>query len=210
MITTSQVSYAQKLVDDALNCPFEAGDILRQGDSEYTEVHNQLAIYCDLGKTILGISEDEDAPEIPFKLMMDKVIINHITKTIYKYDLKTTWENEDFEYNFLKMKYYIQLGVYDLGFKQWIEDEMPHLSNYKVEPLAFIAIDSKGISTPIVYKTDDKWSKMAVEGFETKSGRQYKGVKQLVNEIRHHLSTGNWMISEDNYRNNGVTNLKKP
>lgn len=206
IVPMSVVSYAQKLVDDVLNSGFEAGNILRQENSADIEVHNQLMIFCDLAE-LMGFSDDVS---IPFKMMLDKVVIDHITKTIYKYDLKTTWENEDFEYNFLKNKYYLQLGVYDLGFETWIQTQRPELRSYEINALSFIALDSKGVTDAIVYTTDKEWSQMAVQGFTTRTGRKYKGVKQLIEEIHHHLATGNWKISSENHKTNGVAVLNKP
>lgn len=208
MVETSQVTYAQKLADDALNSPFAPGMILRLQTNENVEVFNQLPIVCNLEDLLF--SETEITFEVPLKALLDKVIINHADKTIRKFDLKVTWEAEDFEYNFLKMKYYIQLGVYDLVFKSWIKKHRPELKHYKIEPLAFIALDSKGVSAPLLYETDEEWSRAAIYGFQTASGKKYKGVKEIVEDINHHLSTGNWTISKENYVNNGWTQINKP
>lgn len=196
IVTVSQTTYCDKLVTDALNSPFEAGEILRMESSSNVEVLNQLIILFEFEGN-------------PMRSMLDKVIVDHIKKVVKPYDLKVTWENETFDYNFLKMKYYIQLGVYSLAIRYWIENYRPELKDYVVEDFCFITIDSSGKTVPLVYKTSKEWIDKSIEGFTTTSGRRYKGVRELISEINHHLETGNWMISKENYKNNGVTILKE-
>jgi hypothetical protein len=204
LASINQVNYAQKLADDALNCQYEAGEILRARSHGNIEVINQLPILCDFG--ILSL---EHPHSVPFKALLDKIIIDHENRLIKKYDLKVTWEAEGFDYNFLKMKYYLQLGSYDVAFRHWVVNERPDLVGYHVEPLAFIALDSKGVSIPLVYETNEDWSFKAISGFKTTTGRRYKGVMELITEIQHHLETGNWLISKQNHIDYGITQIKK-
>jgi hypothetical protein len=196
LVTISQVTYTEKLIKDALNSPFEAGEILRTITEGNTEVLDQLIILFEIEGTLL-------------RSMLDRVIIDHNTKVIKPYDLKITWESESFDYNFLKMKYYIQLGVYISALKYWIENTRTDLKDYTIEDFCFITLDSTGISSPLVYKSSKEWYIKSMEGFTTSSGRKYKGIKELISEINHHLETGNWFMSKENYENNGVTILKE-
>jgi hypothetical protein len=47
----------------------------------------------------------------------------------------------------------------------------------------------------------------AYNGFEHK-GRQYPGVKELIEDLKWALQEGVWNISRKNYESGGIVNLK--
>lgn len=194
VVDINQVTYGKKLVEQVLNCRFEAGEILRQRSTDNVEVLNQFAILFEING-------------IEFKALIDKLIIDHINKRIEPFDLKVTWENESFDYNFLKMGYYIQNGVYNLAIREYVRQN-PELAGYEIDYLSFITVDSSGKSEPLVYRTNEEIHNLSLNGFTTSSGKSYKGVLQLIDEIQHHLNEGNWLISKDNFLSNGVSQLK--
>lgn len=193
VVDINQVTYSKKLVENVLNSPFEAGEILRATSTNNVDVLNQLVIFF----SIEGIK---------FKAMLDRVIISYNTKTIKPYDLKVTWESENFDYNFLKMYYYIQNSVYNLAIREYTKQN--GLEDYTIDYLSFIALDSSGKSEPLVYETDESIFELGLNGFTTSSGKRYLGVLEIIKDINHHLSTGNWQISRKAHENNGVLDLK--
>jgi len=188
------VGYAQKVIDTIKESQNLASKILFDETDEDHEVINQLAVLFQ----VKGLD---------FKCMMDKVIIDHKTKTIRMYDLKVTWQNEDFMANFLKMYYYLQLGVYTLGIWEWMKNDRPDLKDYEIEPFSFITADSSSRTYPIVYKSNEEWLQKSLYGFTLPTGKRFKGVFELVDEINFHLKEGNWKSSKEVLENNGLLEL---
>jgi hypothetical protein len=59
---------------------------------------------------------------------------------------------------------------------------------------------------PLVYAMTMKSWMDAVNGFEYK-GREYPGVKQLIEDLKWTLENDVWNISRENHINNGIVNL---
>lgn len=189
-LTADILTYGDKVIETIKSSSTVGSNILTTTSTDTLEVIDQLQVYFEI-------------EGVPFKCMMDRVIIDHQTKTIHKYDLKVTWELEDFEYNFIKMAYYLQLGVYELGMISYIKDNRPELSSYQIKPLSFITVDPSSKSDPIVYETNATWVDHAINGKD-----KLKGVLQLVSEISFHLERGEWRNSKQALESNGVLQLK--
>jgi len=155
------------------------------------EVFNELAILFDL----LGV---------PYKSLIDKVIINHDEKTIQPIDWKTSWNNEEPEYAYLKFGYYLQAAMYDYALKHWAVEK--GYTDYTVLPMRFIFCDTAGFSDPVVLilKTDD--IERAQRGFRIR-GYKYRGLTALMSDIQWHQETGNWATSKQVFLDKGKVNL---
>lgn len=144
---------------------------------------------------IEGFSIDD----LPLKAMIDDIEIfnDHIVTT----DLKVTWTNDDFyrEY-FLKRRADIQAYVY--------QDAVEYLyPGKKWREFQFVVADSTNFNAPLIYKIDDVWRERTYNGFWD-NGRYYKGLKEIISEIKWHSETGNWSVSKENFRNLGNIRLK--
>jgi hypothetical protein len=143
-----------------------------------------------------------------FKSMMDKVIINHDSKVIQVYDLKCTWSVENFyEEYYLYRRAYIQAYLYYKAAEHLTKDEDSEYYGFTVDYPQFIVCDSTNYYSPLVYTLDDEDMKNAYEGFEHK-GRTYKGVKELILDLKWALDKDIWNISRVNYLNGGTINIK--
>jgi hypothetical protein len=59
---------------------------------------------------------------------------------------------------------------------------------------------------PLIYAmTRESWI-AAVNGFEYK-GREYPGVKQIIEDLKWAIENNKWNISRENSINNGVVNI---
>jgi hypothetical protein len=140
-----------------------------------------------------------------FKSMMDKMIVDHKSKTVQVYDLKCTWSVENFysEY-YLYRRAYIQGFLYHKAAETWAS-EMGY-GDYTILYPRFIVCDSTNYSNPLVYVMTVDSMDNALNGFEH-NGRPYPGVAQLIEDLKWTLDNDVWNISRENHINNGIVNL---
>jgi len=131
-----------------------------------------------------------------FKSRLDRVVIDHKNKVIKPYDLKCTYEDEDFVYNFLKNRYYLQQGLYEVAIEAWRDENYP---DYTIDPFRFIVIKSSSVNQPLVYELSPSEGSF-LYNFKTEKGAKYKGVIPIINEINWHIQNNIWDISKENYQ----------
>ncbi len=187
IIDTKIREAAEKTVEELLTNTVTA-PLLTLRSSEEIEVIYQLPIvFHYMGMTLKG--------------MPDMVIINHRSKTIEFFDLKTSgWDIGTFDYNILRQRYYLQWSLYWLAVKSWAEEN--ELADYKVIPMKFIVVSADMSSLPLIYITDQNDLRCGLDGF-TLNGRSYRGVKQIIEDLNFHLTSGIWGMSREDYNNRG-------
>lgn len=190
VVTTQDVTNAEKIVTELKTNPVTADIVNLESDMRYS-VYNQLQIE---GYEVFGHQ---------FKSMLDKVIVDHDKKLITVYDLKCTWSVENFydEY-YLYRRAYIQGYLYYYAAKHYFAS----LDGYNVLYPKFMVCDSTNYMNPLVYTMNIDSFDNAEKGF-TYKGRQYPGVKQLIEDLQWALENDKWNISRENYINNGVVKL---
>lgn len=195
VITSQEITQAEKIVEE-LRTNFATAPIINLVSSVTYTVINQFQI------------ENYDVDGHMFKSMLDKVIINHQSKTIDIYDLKCTWSVENFyEEYYLYRRAYIQAYLYYKAVESLTKDENNEFYGYTVSYPQFIVCDSANYYNPLVYTLDKSDMKDAYEGFEHK-GRTYKGVKFLIADLKWAVDNNIWNISRENYNSRGVVNIK--
>jgi hypothetical protein len=138
---------------------------------------------------------------VELKGMMDRIIIEEKNKTVYLYDLKVTWNVESFYYGFyLKRFAYIQAYLYTYA----LSVAFP---GYDIVPMCFIVSDVNNYLHPLMYQLTPEDLIKARKGWE-ENGRVYKGVDQLIEELKWHKDAGIWNISKENYEHGAVCSLK--
>lgn len=195
VINSNDVNNAEKIVNELRNNKF-IGDIVNLvSDSRYT-VHDQFKV------------EDYVIDGHHFKSMLDKVIVDHELKEVQVYDLKCTWSVENFysEY-YLYRRAYIQAYLYKQSIISITKDPNSSWYGYVVNNVKFIVCDSTNYYSPIIYTTDYNDMTDAYEGFNYK-GKDYPGVKNLINDLKWALYENIWNISRINYINKGIVNIK--
>lgn len=140
------------------------------------------------------------------KSEIDLCTVDHSKKTIYLKDLKTTYDNGNFKYVFLKNRYDLQACFYYHAIIAW--SLQVGLDDYTVLPMDFIVADtSVNNKRPLIYKTSYDILKSSMEGFKINDS-SYRGLQDLVESIKWAEETENWDISKEAYDNNGIINLK--
>jgi len=143
-----------------------------------------------------------------FKMMMDYAIIDHEKKTIQPYDLKVTWNVENFyEEYYLYRRAYIQAYIYYKGVDSESYKDDSIYYDYEVLSPRFIVADSINYYSPLIYTISQNDLLDAYNGFEHKR-KQYPGVKSIIENLKWALNMNIWGISRENYLNNGVVNIK--
>ena len=189
VVAAQEIANAEKIVVELKTNPTTAEIVNLIDDVQYS-VHNQLQVE---GYEVFGHM---------FKSMMDKVIVDHKAKTVQVYDLKCTWSVENFysEY-YLYRRAYIQGFLYHKAAESWAS-EMGY-GDYEILLPRFIVCDSTNYANPLVYAMTQDSMNNALEGFEYK-GREYRGVAQLIGDLKWALDNDVWNISRENHINNGV------
>lgn len=143
--------------------------------------------------------------EINCKSELDILRIDHGDRKIYPKDLKTTYDNEGFEYSYIKHSYYLQAAFYYLAVRHWADRE--DMADYDIEPMEFIVGDTSANNRrPIRYQLSTDDLSKGLLGFQFRD-TFYKGVHQLVEEISWAEDTDNWNVSKEVFENKGKMSL---
>jgi hypothetical protein len=190
LVTQDDIVWAQDLVDTLLS--HKNSKHIFNGDKN-EELYNQIYF-------------EYDYDIFKFRGILDILSINHKNKTIQMIDLKTGGNPvSEFVSSFIKWRYYIQEAVYtkaiDIIIKQF------KLEEYKVLPFQFLYI-SRFEKIPFIFEVTEKWHNAALNGFKTSFGWEYKGLNELLDDIKWHFNNKIFDISKEIYESNGKMNLK--
>lgn len=193
VVTAEDVTNAEKIVEELRNNPVTK-DVVNLVSSSRYSVHNQLQV------------EGYEIDDMKFKSMMDKVVVDHETKTIQVYDLKCTWSVENFlEEYYLYRRAYIQAYLYFWAATYFREGDQ-ELAGYQILPPKFIVCDSTNYYNPLIYTLDYNDLDSAYDGF-THKNREYKGVRTIIADLQWALENNVWNISRENSLSNGLVNI---
>lgn len=197
VVCASEKENADRIRDELCTNPITASIINQRDDVRY-KVLNQYQI-------------EYEADGMEMKSMLDKVLIDRIEKKIWIYDVKVTWNVENFyEDYYLKRKTYIQAYLYYVAMnKAKFDVEGEDFGEYEVQPPIFIVADNINYMQPLLYITDQNDLEDAVKGFEHK-GREYVGVEEILKDLKWALENSEWRISRKNALLRGKVKLKKP
>lgn len=172
-IITSAEKIAQEIASNEAT-----GPIVTQQTTGEIDVHKQLVIlYKYKG--------------IEMRSMLDIVHVDHINKTINPYDIKVTWSNDEGFHNMYLKGLYIQAAVYDIALRQWAVQE--GIENYEVLPMQYPVGDSRQENSPVLHTLSKDDIAHGYSGFYLKGNyKYYKGVDELIDEIKFHMNCGNW------------------
>ena len=63
-----------------------------------------------------------------------------------------------------------------------------YMKGFTVDNFKFIYVSTKELNPyPVVYTIQDKWIELGYEGFESKSGAKYKGIRELTSEYLYYM-----------------------
>ena len=162
------------------------------------EIHKQVAIYF----------EYED---LECKALLDGYLINHDTKEIIPYDLKTTSKSVyAFEEAYLQWGYYRQCSFYELALKSKQSPIKELLDDgYTLQDYLFIVAETKPTSSSpaIIYQTSFYDRRRGLDGGYV-GKRYYPGINNLISDYKWHLKEDNWEMPPQLWTSKGVRQLR--
>ena len=122
------------------------------------------------------------------KALLDGVLINHRTRTIEPFDLKTTGKSVyDFPSSYMQFGYYRQCAFYELALKSEDSPVKKYIDEgYEILDFVFIVVESKVTSShpAIIYVSSQKDRECGISGGVV-GKRRYKGINQLIEEYKY-------------------------
>ena len=186
VITSEDLEYAITLVDYLRNHDYTS--VLLNFNGGYQ------GMSCKRQMKLTGTIDGMDV-----KMMADFVWFDHETYTIDPYDLKVGENTDNFAYQYLRMKYYIQNYVYTELLRQNFPD-------WEVRPVTFLSVDRYKQNSPILYRTTENHLADAYNGFKV-NGREYKGVKDIILDLQWHNETNIWSSTREMHKTKGLVTL---
>ncbi len=143
---------------------------------------------------------------VEFKALLDGIKIDHKSRTITPFDLKTTGKTVyDFIDSFIHYGYFRQCALYEqavLSDASPVKDLLAE--GYTLENFEFIVVETKLSSTnpAIIFQTTPKDRKAGLEG-AIFDGKLRKGINQLLDDYLWHQKTNQWTYPREIYENQG-------
>jgi hypothetical protein len=205
----AEIYYKEKLL--AIGKMVVSVPVVQQAERlvEKIKAHPHSQYYANV-KTDTGVEVFHELPilfdidEVPYKAMVDKVIVDHIDKTIAPIDWKTSWDNENPQQSYTKFGYYLQAAMYNYALTVWAKEH--GLEGYQILPMKFIFIDTAGFADPVVLVLSSNDLREARDGFHLR-GYKYSGLTELIKQITWHVETGIWSSAMAIAQNNGEVTL---
>lgn len=137
---------------------------------------------------------------------VDFIEIDHDKKEIYPFDMKCLYDNENFDYAYIKYRYFLQQAFYSEGLVSWAEEN--GFGDYTIYPFTFLVGDtSVNKRRPLLYHLTGEDMAKGVTGFFL-NGKEYRGIHDIVQDIKWHMDNDVWNCSKEAIVNNGSLTLK--
>ncbi len=180
-VEPKEIAYAENILRTVKQNP-KVKEILDKVNDDRWECHVQLPIEFEYNG-------------LEMKALLDRVIIDHKEKKVNVYDLKTSWNVEDWiNQSFLTYKYYIQAVVYKEALLA-LQARGIIPADYTIENMQFIVCDSTSECSPEIYVVDDYTYKVFKEIGFTSKGVEYKSVDAIVDDVTIHRDSDIWIHS---------------
>lgn len=129
------------------------------------------------------------------------LLIDHEHQIIQPMDLKTTYDNESFDFMYIKNSYYLQNAFYSKAVKVWAEEN--GLGSFTIMPMHFVVGDtSSNNRRPLMYETSAQDVVNGMYGFNLR-GNHYRGVHELIMDIAWAEENDIWNCSREAFNNKG-------
>jgi hypothetical protein len=154
------------------------------------EVHDQMELFFEF-------------EGIDCKGYLDRVIVDHSTKTIKPTDIKTTGKSVfEFPKSCVQFMYYRQAAFYMQGLKTWLLTQ-DTLKDYTIENFKFIVAEMDCNNRPLVFEIseDDVYKSLYVGGTLRYSLYPVKSITELIAEVKWHRDNDAWEMTKSEYEN---------
>jgi hypothetical protein len=152
------------------------------------DVHDQMEIFFSYR-------------DVECKAYLDRLIIDHSTKTLIPIDLKTTGKSVfDFPKSYINFEYFRQGAFYTKAVHEY-RAAHPELKGYNIEPFLFIVAEMACSNSPMIYKMSTEDLAVALyAGGELKYSRYpVRSIADLLDDVKWHRDAGSWDMSKAHY-----------
>jgi hypothetical protein len=137
---------------------------------------------------------------IQYKVLLDMLLINDVTKEIYPIDIKTTSDYPNkFQNSVQKYNYLIQASLY------WDVVQINY-SDYKIHDFQFLVCSKVLPNKPYLWLADDLCRSVGKYGTSLKH-MKLKGYIELAEDLKWHEETGLWEYPRSTYENGGINKI---
>ena len=194
VVCMDDINIANRIVEIAKNHPYTS-EILNAVSNDKIQVFDELQL------------ESFHIDGCEMKMKLDKIIVNHVQKTIQLYDIKIVYDVNSFYYNyFLSKRADIQAFVYHQGLMSGKLDLGFDYSDYEILFPIFVAIDSQCFYAPVLYQLTAESMDNAYNGFKI-GEREYIGVKEILENIEFCKENNIWNTTKESFDNNGIVKI---
>ncbi len=129
---------------------------------------------------------------VRMKGLLDWGIVNHNTKIVWPYDLKTTFQMSQFMRSYFKLGYGYQGSYYTYLLQQIFP-------GYDIRPFSFIVVATETTEAPLLYKMAPTELALYADGGYNKQNQKVIGWKETISEIAWHRKEQKWLYPRNYY-----------
>tara|TARA_R110002051_G_scaffold325794_1_gene431372 strand:+ start:7760 stop:8806 length:1047 start_codon:yes stop_codon:yes gene_type:complete len=195
VVSVEEYEQARKMADMLIHGEFTA-KYFKQSD-EMMEVHNQLKIEWEYEVT--------DTSGNAFALyrcksILDKVIIDHLNKTILPIDIKSTGKSVyDFENSFKRFGYFRQASFYTTAIRYWAI--LNGYGEYEIKNFCFVVAETACHNLPMIYQVSGQDLHCGIYGGKYPNRDiRIKGFNCLLKDLEFHQYTDKWDYRAEDYK----------
>jgi hypothetical protein len=135
---------------------------------------------------------------------LDRVAINHKTKTITPIDFKTTGKSIlGFNYDFWQFRYDFQAAVYTYGLQRHSDVINLLGQGYTLNNFLYIVVEKSLIHNPMIFEVHRAITKIGWEGGKLRNGKDLDGFIQAIQRYQFATKNDAWDYSQEYYENEG-------
>ena len=147
--------------------------------------------------------------ELDFKGELDRVVIDHKTKTITPIDFKTTSKSiNSFSSDFWYYRYDFQAAVYRFGLPQHPEIGVLIHKGYTIENFLYIVVEKFLNNLPMVFEISDNIIHIGYNGGELSNGKKLEGFSQAIERYKFAQENDAWDYPMEYYKNKGKISIE--
>jgi len=140
---------------------------------------------------------------------LDRVAINHSTKTITPIDFKTTGKPiTGFQYEFFTYRYDFQAAVYAWGLTYHPKIQELLDKDYVIQDFLYIVVETNLVNDPMIFNVNADVLQIGFDGVVLNSGRTLEGFNKALDRLQYALDNNAWKFPMEYYLNGGKLNIE--
>ena len=140
---------------------------------------------------------------------LDRVAINHSTKTITPIDFKTTGKPiTGFQYEFFTYRYDFQAAVYAWGLTYHPKIQELLDKDYVIQDFLYIVVETNLVNDPMIFNVNADVLQIGFDGVTLNSGRTLEGFNKALDRLQYALDNNAWKFPMEYYLNGGKLNIE--